>query len=200
MNPFDAELTRIEDTDTDGSPSVLTDAPPNKIRGRPSPRKGNRAIQGIDLTPYVLRVEIGEDIVSKIIAFTKEGSWKDETVVILSATGSISSVYIGYNGNSVIRIGQYDILSLKGSFTVSKSKVCQTEGLMVSLAETDNSVFGGSVHGMLIAATPIQVVVGSFTNAKGDGGSGGGIGRGRRRGSGMGSSSNSPYYSGGSSF
>ena len=42
MNPFDAELTRIEGAHTDG------------LRGRPNPRRGNRGIpipQGLSPTP-----------------------------------------------------------------------------------------------------------------------------------------------------
>ncbi|XP_042023858.1 uncharacterized protein LOC121771130 [Salvia splendens] len=64
------------------------------------------AIQGTNLTPYVLKVEIREDIISKIKAFAKEESWKEEPLVILSATGSISSV------SRIVPKGRYDILRL----------------------------------------------------------------------------------------
>ncbi|XP_042018492.1 AT-hook motif nuclear-localized protein 10-like [Salvia splendens] len=146
------------------------------------------AIQGTILKPHILKVQIGEDIVSKITALTKEESWKDETLCILSATGSVSTVDIGHDRNSVrlnIPKGCYGILSLNGSYSVSESRDCQTEGLMVSVVGSDGSVFSGTVVGTLIAASPVQVIVGGFSKAKG----GGGRGRGRGRGRGGGSSS-----------
>ncbi|EPS57717.1 hypothetical protein M569_17101, partial [Genlisea aurea] len=61
--------------------------------------------------------------------------------------------------------GRFEILTLTGSYTVSDSgggMKSRTGGLSVSLASPDGRVIGGGVAGMLTAASPIQIVVGSF--------------------------------------
>ncbi|KAI3946560.1 hypothetical protein MKW92_042918, partial [Papaver armeniacum] len=60
--------------------------------------------------------------------------------------------------------GRFEILSLSGSFLLSESggQRSRTGGLSVSLAGPDGRVLGGSVAGLLTAASPVQVVVGSF--------------------------------------
>ncbi|KAG5611745.1 hypothetical protein H5410_023026 [Solanum commersonii] len=55
-------------------------------------------------------------------------------------------------------------MSLSLSFMVSEgSRIC---GLHVLLSRPDHTVFGGYVLGMLIAATPVEVVVSSFIPKK----------------------------------
>ncbi|RWW61525.1 hypothetical protein BHE74_00031413, partial [Ensete ventricosum] len=60
--------------------------------------------------------------------------------------------------------GRFEILSLSGSFLLSESggQRSRTGGLSVSLAGTDGRVLGGGVAGQLTAASPVQVIVGSF--------------------------------------
>ncbi|KAL6988333.1 AT-hook motif nuclear-localized protein 1 [Sarracenia purpurea var. burkii] len=60
--------------------------------------------------------------------------------------------------------GRFEILSLTGSFTVSENGGVRsrTGGLSVSLAGPDGRVVGGGIAGLLMAASPIQIVVGSF--------------------------------------
>ncbi|XP_057827609.2 AT-hook motif nuclear-localized protein 10 isoform X2 [Cryptomeria japonica] len=60
--------------------------------------------------------------------------------------------------------GRFDIVSLSGSFLLidDNGTRSRTGGLSVSLAGPDGRVFGGGVSGMLMAATPVQVIVGSF--------------------------------------
>jgi len=60
--------------------------------------------------------------------------------------------------------GRFEILSLSGSFVLTEAGGNQTRtgGLTVSLAGADGSVVGGVVGGLLIAASPVQVVVGTF--------------------------------------
>ncbi|KHN48195.1 hypothetical protein glysoja_007864 [Glycine soja] len=59
---------------------------------------------------------------------------------------------------------RFEILSLSGSFTVADNSgmKSRTGGLSVSLAGPDGRVIGGGVAGLLTAAGPIQIVVGSF--------------------------------------
>ncbi|KAF3505034.1 hypothetical protein F2Q69_00039359 [Brassica cretica] len=60
--------------------------------------------------------------------------------------------------------GRFEILSLSGTFmeTENQGSRGRSGGMSVSLAGPDGRVVGGGVAGLLIAATPIQVVVGSF--------------------------------------
>ncbi|THG05598.1 hypothetical protein TEA_022139 [Camellia sinensis var. sinensis] len=61
-------------------------------------------------------------------------------------------------------LGRFQILCLSGSYLVSESggPRNRTGGLSVSLCSADGHVIGGGVGGMLIAASPVQVVVCSF--------------------------------------
>ncbi|PKI71690.1 hypothetical protein CRG98_007912 [Punica granatum] len=80
---------------------------------------------------------------------------------------ALGSVGIGFTPH-VITVkageGRYEILSLSGSFMLSESggHRSRTGGLSVSLSGADGRVLGGGVAGLLTAASPVQVVVGSF--------------------------------------
>lgn len=106
-----------------------------------------------------------QDIASKIIAFSQQGP---RTVCILSANGAISNVTLrqpAMSGGTVTYEGRFEIISLAGSFLLADSNgnhSNKSSGLSVSLAGSDGRVLGGGVAGSLVAATPIQVVVGSF--------------------------------------
>lgn len=55
--------------------------------------------------------------------------------------------------------GRFEIISLSGSFLRSESNdSSRASGLSVSLAGSDGRVLGGGVAGMLMAATPVQVL------------------------------------------
>ncbi|XP_060203444.1 AT-hook motif nuclear-localized protein 6 isoform X2 [Lycium barbarum] len=60
--------------------------------------------------------------------------------------------------------GRFEILSLTGSFMPSDNGVTKSRsgGMSVSLSGPDGRVMGGGLAGMLLAAGPVQVVVGSF--------------------------------------
>ncbi|XP_020593796.1 AT-hook motif nuclear-localized protein 10-like isoform X1 [Phalaenopsis equestris] len=121
-------------------------------------------LSGIGFTPHVITVKTGEDVSTKIMSFSNQGS---RAVCVLSANGIISSVALhqaATSGGTVAYEGQFEILSLSGSFSPSESsgQPNRTGGLSVSLAGPDGRVIGGGVAGVLVAATPVQVVVGSF--------------------------------------
>ncbi|KAK9164764.1 hypothetical protein Syun_005666 [Stephania yunnanensis] len=147
-----------------GSPSLS-----KKARGRPpgSGKKQQMAALGsggIGFTPHVITVKAGEDVSSKIMSFSQHGP---RAVCILSANGAISNVTLrqaATSGGTVTYEGRFEILSLSGSFLLSESggQRSRTGGLSVSLAGPDGRVLGGGVAGLLTAASPVQVVVGSF--------------------------------------
>ncbi|GAB2272230.1 hypothetical protein Dimus_007051 [Dionaea muscipula] len=109
---------------------------------------------GDDFTPYVVSVQAGEG---------------PRGFCILSANGDISNVTLrqpGSSGGLLTYEGRFEILALTGSFTVGDAESggirSMTGGLSVSLAGPDGRVIGGGVAGLLRAASPIQIVVGSF--------------------------------------
>ncbi|VAI19029.1 unnamed protein product [Triticum turgidum subsp. durum] len=119
---------------------------------------------GAGFTPHVIAVQAGEDVAAKILSFAQHGV---RAVVVLSANGAISNVTLrqsATSGGTVTYEGRFEILSLSGSFTVQETggHRSRTGGLSVSLASPDGRVLGGGIAGLLIACTPIQVVVGTF--------------------------------------
>ncbi|CAL5350806.1 unnamed protein product [Camellia sinensis] len=160
-------------------------------RGRP-PGSGNWQLlaslgelfantAGVDFTPHVVTVYAGEDVAAKILSFSQKGP---RGICVLSANGTVSNVSIRQPGSSggiltyedeeeeedenEVNImefkGRFEILSLTGSYTVFENGGVRsrTGGLSVSLAGPDGRVIGGGVAGLLMAASPIQIVVGSF--------------------------------------
>ncbi|MBA0709664.1 hypothetical protein Golax_024688 [Gossypium laxum] len=188
--------------DSVGLPSVgaAAEPPPKRNRGRP-PGSGKRQIDalggvsGVGFTPHVITVNTGEDIASKITAFSQQGP---RTICILSANGAVCNVtlrqsvlsgsmvkfelmvwkdmykaeisalhgyrHMKYSQAEMVHAGRYEIISLSGSFLVSENSgsCSRTGGLNVSLAGSDGRVVGGGVVGALQAASPVQVIVGSF--------------------------------------
>ncbi|XP_074270016.1 AT-hook motif nuclear-localized protein 8-like [Silene latifolia] len=152
----------------ENSSGVTPDNSSKKNRGRPSgsSKKQLDALGncGVGFTPHVILVNAGEDISSKIVAFSKQGA---RTVCVLSANGTICNVDLrqpAMSGGVVKYEGRYEIISLSGSFLFSENSDGQvrTGGLSVSLAGTDGRVLGGGVVGVLRAASPVQIIVGSF--------------------------------------
>ncbi|KAI0511884.1 hypothetical protein KFK09_012518 [Dendrobium nobile] len=144
--------------------------PMKKGRGRPPGSSGKKqqmlalGSAGTGFTPHVITVKAGEDVSSKIMSFSQNGP---RAICILSANGAISNVTLrqaATSGGTVTYEGRFEILSLSGSFLLSENggQRSRTGGLSVSLAGPDGRVVGGGVAGLLTAASPVQVVVGSF--------------------------------------
>ncbi|XP_060178425.1 AT-hook motif nuclear-localized protein 8-like isoform X2 [Lycium barbarum] len=143
--------------------------PSKKRRGRPSgtgkkQQQEASGVVGFGFTPHLITVNAGKDIASMIMTFLLQ---VPQAVCILSATGVICNVTLrqpSMDGGSVTYEGLFEIISLSGSFLLSeingsrRRKGC----LSVSVAGPDGRVLGGGVAGMLVAATPVQVVVASF--------------------------------------
>ncbi|KAL5862497.1 hypothetical protein ACOSQ3_000011 [Xanthoceras sorbifolium] len=138
-------------------------------RGRP-PGSGKKqldalgGIGGSGFTPHVINVKAGEDIASKVMAFSQQGP---RTVCILSANGAVCNVTLrqaAMSGGTVTYEGRFEIISLAGSFSLSENNGGRSRsgGLSVSLAGPDGRVLGGGVAGMLMAASPVQIILGSF--------------------------------------
>ncbi|OEL16962.1 AT-hook motif nuclear-localized protein 10 [Dichanthelium oligosanthes] len=166
--PFSPEGAKTPNTAPSASPDGA------KKRGRPKGSTNKKHVPalgsaGAGFTPHVIFVKAGEDVSAKIMSFSQHGT---RAVCILSANGAISNVTLrqsATSGGTVTYEGRFEILSLSGSFLVSENggHRSRTGGLSVSLAGPDGRVLGGSVAGLLTAASPVQIVVGSFnTDAK----------------------------------
>ncbi|OIW10880.1 hypothetical protein TanjilG_27826 [Lupinus angustifolius] len=151
-----------------GSSAPSSEPLAKKHRGRP-PGSGKKQLDalgagGTGFTPHVIFVETGEDIAAKVVAFSQEGP---RTVCILSAHGAISNITLRQPttpGGTVTYEGLFEIISLSGSTLLSEkgSGHSKMDGLSVSLAGSDGRVLGGIVAGTLMAASQVQVIVGSF--------------------------------------
>ncbi|KAG6495087.1 hypothetical protein ZIOFF_042878 [Zingiber officinale] len=119
---------------------------------------------GANFSPHIIVVAAGEDVTMKIISFSQQGP---RAICILSANGIISNVTLRQpdsSGGTLTYEGRFELLSLSGSFmpTENGGTRSRSGGLSVSLASPDGRVIGGGVAGLLVAASPVQVVVGSF--------------------------------------
>ncbi|XP_076912738.1 AT-hook motif nuclear-localized protein 10-like [Bidens hawaiensis] len=141
-----------------------------KFRGRPpgsSNKKQKResfGSAGFGFTPHIIVVQPGEDVLNKIMSFSQNGP---RAVCILSGIGVITNVTLrqaATSGGTATYEGRFDILSLSGSFVLSEAygQRTRTGGLSIKLSGADGRVFGGVVAGLLVAASPVQVILGSF--------------------------------------
>ncbi|KGN55540.1 AT-hook motif nuclear-localized protein 10 [Cucumis sativus] len=162
---FSPSPTAAPQSGRSASPTSL-----KKPRGRPpgsSTKKHHLDTSesaGVGFTPHVITVKAGEDVSSKIMSFSQNGP---RAVCILTANGAISNVTLrqpAMSGGTVTYEGRFEILSLSGSYLLSENggQRSRTGGLSVSLSGPDGRVLGGGVAGLLTAASPVQVVVGSF--------------------------------------
>ncbi|XP_031396830.1 AT-hook motif nuclear-localized protein 2-like [Punica granatum] len=117
-----------------------------------------------DFTTHMIMVNAGEDVARKIVAIVRRSQ---RGVCVLCATGAISKIAIhgpGSPGGSMEFEGRFEIVSLSGSFTVANASTSRgvMGGLSVSLACADGRIIGGGLAGPLVAATPIQMIIGTF--------------------------------------
>ncbi|KAF0908459.1 hypothetical protein E2562_025425 [Oryza meyeriana var. granulata] len=172
--------------------SGLDDAAQKKRRGRPpgtgkkqqlsSPvgkhSSGGNAFSGsagTSFTPHIITASPSEDVAGKIVAFANHSS---RAVCVLSATGSVSRVVLrhpadGATAAAMSRVhasslykspaiyeGLYEILSMSGCYNLMNEG--QSDGLSVTLCSPERHIIGGVLGGALVAASTVQVVLGSF--------------------------------------
>ncbi|XP_042376374.1 AT-hook motif nuclear-localized protein 9-like [Zingiber officinale] len=159
-----------------GSRSASESGAPTQKRGRGRPPGTGRkqllasfgewvaGSAGMGFTPHVITIAVGEDIATKIMSFSQQGP---RAVCILSANGVVSSVTLrqsATSGGVATYEGRFEILGLSGSYMTTDNGESRgrTGGLSISLSSPDGRVIGGGVAGVLKAATPVQVIVGSF--------------------------------------
>ncbi|CAN0830712.1 AT-hook motif nuclear-localized protein 14 [Linum grandiflorum] len=125
-----------------------------------------------DLTPHLISVPAGEDVAERITMFMQQSI--SETC-ILSASGDISTALISQPaaiGGQISYQGQFVIISLGATCRDEHGgRICR---LRVCLSHIDGHTVGGGICGPLIAASDVQVIVGTYTleNRKYAGGNG----------------------------
>ncbi|XP_051138254.1 AT-hook motif nuclear-localized protein 1 [Andrographis paniculata] len=122
------------------------------------------ANSGGSFIPHLITINAGEDIMMKIVSFSQQES---RAICVLAANGSVSNVTLrqpNSSGGTLTYEGRFEILSLRGSFMPNNNATAKSRsgGMSVSLAGPDGRVLGGGLSGMLLAAGPVQVVIGSF--------------------------------------
>ncbi|CAF2264551.1 AT-hook motif nuclear-localized protein 11-like [Brassica napus] len=159
------------------SPSVGSSMSPNsnkRGRGRP-PGSGKKprlasigdlmpSSSGISFTPHVIVVSVGEDIASKVLSFSQQGP---RAICVLSVIGAVSTATLiqpAPSHGAITYEGRFELVSLSLSYLNSNDNDYsnRTGNLAVSLASSDGRVIGGGIGGPLIAASHVQVIVGSF--------------------------------------
>ncbi|KAM1393937.1 hypothetical protein ACFX2F_030041 [Malus domestica] len=173
---------KIEHDDADSiaiipNPSTLshlsTETLPKRKRGRPkgssNKLKPFASTGGFpvypalgELMPHILTVKLGENILSQLLLLSQS---TNRAMCILSAVGVVSIVCISKLSGSYLRFkGPFQILSLSGTFVYGSMRNPLEKSWMINvlLANHDGKAFGGSVAGFMIAAEPVQIVVGSF--------------------------------------
>ncbi|CAN6858506.1 unnamed protein product [Brassica oleracea] len=134
-------------------------SPPSKSGSKKS-ISGSFGKSGQSFTPHIVNIPPGEDVAQKIILFAEQSKHE---LCILSASGAISDPSLSHRatGTSVSYQGQYEILSLRGSYFRGEHGG-KTGGLSVCLSSSDGQIVGGGVGGLLKAAGPVQVILGTF--------------------------------------
>ncbi|XP_076930411.1 AT-hook motif nuclear-localized protein 10-like [Bidens hawaiensis] len=142
-----------------------------RMRGRPpgslnKKRKRETYVgaAGLGYTPHIIMVQPGEDVFNKIMSFSQTGP---RAVCVMSGTGVVNNVTLrqaAISGGTATYEGRFDILSLSGSFVPTEvhGQRTRTGGLSITLSGSGDQVFGGVVAGLLTAASPVQVVAGTF--------------------------------------
>ncbi|KAD4178502.1 hypothetical protein E3N88_27093 [Mikania micrantha] len=163
-----------------GGGTTNPDSSAKKHRGRP-PGSGKKQLDalgspGVGFTPHVITVKAGEDIASKMTAFSQQGP---RAICILSANGAISNVTLrqpAMSEGTVTYEGRFEIVSLSGSFMLADSNNGNQSswscGLSVSLAGSDGRVLGDAKKPKTTSG-PIASPHGNMLNFGGGGDDGG---------------------------
>ncbi|XP_010455181.1 PREDICTED: AT-hook motif nuclear-localized protein 14-like [Camelina sativa] len=135
-------------------------SPPVSKSGSRKSLLGSVGKTGQSFIPHIVNITPGEDVAEKIVLFAQQTKHE---LCVLSASGSISNASLSHlaSGTSVSYEGQYEILSLSGSY-IRGEHGGKTGGLSVCLSSSDGQIFGGGVGGHLKAAGPVQVILGTF--------------------------------------
>ncbi|KAI6689239.1 hypothetical protein NL676_026067 [Syzygium grande] len=124
------------------------------------------------LSPYILEVPCGSDVVTCLHGFCRRRSL---SLSVLSASGSVSNFTLRQptsslaSGATLTFRGRFDILSISATLfshspPASSRAAAAPNVFTISLAGPQGQIVGGSVAGPLVAAGPVFVVAASFNS------------------------------------
>ncbi|XP_030528442.2 AT-hook motif nuclear-localized protein 28-like [Rhodamnia argentea] len=125
------------------------------------------------LSPYILEVPCGSDVVASLHSFCRRRSL---SLSVLSASGSVSDFTLRQPpsspgpGATLTFRGLFDILSISATVfprsppASSGAAAAAPIAFSISLAGPQGQIVGGSVAGPLVAAGPVFVVAASFNS------------------------------------
>lgn len=125
------------------------------------------------MTPYVLELAGGVDIVESITSFCR---MRNMGLCILNGSGTVSNVTLRQPlttpGASVTFHGRFDILSLSATVIPPNANTLDSvalsngiaNGFTISLAGPQGQVVGGAVVGSLFSAGTVYLIAASFNN------------------------------------
>ncbi|KAM3194998.1 hypothetical protein ACQJBY_071203 [Aegilops geniculata] len=137
--------------------------PPSSMASKKQRQMAVAGPAATGLIPQVITVQGGEDVTTKVLSYCGNGL----AVHIFSAHGAVRNVTLQQENSPHERVvyeGCFRILSLSGLYVPSKTNELSTRkgGLAISFSSPDGRVFGGGSAGPLIAASPVQMVIGTF--------------------------------------
>ncbi|EFJ36490.1 hypothetical protein SELMODRAFT_404546 [Selaginella moellendorffii] len=117
------------------------------------------------MRPHVLEIAGGCDVGETLAAFARR---RARGLCVLGGSGTVANVtlrQLAAPGSTVTFHGRFEILSISGAFLPPPAPVA-VAGLTVALAGAQQGqVLGGSVVGVLMAASPVLVIAASFVGA-----------------------------------
>ncbi|KAK6787025.1 hypothetical protein RDI58_015550 [Solanum bulbocastanum] len=146
-------------TQSGAAPAVTT---LKKKRGRPRNNGPNGSVDTPISAEPISSAAPSHDVSMKVLSLAQQGS---QSICILSANGVISRVTLCQTdtcGGTSTFEGRYDILTFTGSFVHSETGGMRnlSGAMSVSLISPEGRVIGGQIDGQLVAASPVQIVVG----------------------------------------
>ncbi|KAE8651398.1 hypothetical protein Csa_001332 [Cucumis sativus] len=117
------------------------------------------------MSPYVLEVPGGSDIVEAISRFCRR---RNTGLCILNAYGTVGDVTLRQPASSPVGTvtfhGRFDILSVCATFVPQTTSFPIPNGFTITLAGPQGQIFGGLVAGSLIGVGTVYVIAASFNN------------------------------------
>ncbi|GLT93727.1 hypothetical protein SLE2022_115040 [Rubroshorea leprosula] len=117
------------------------------------------------MSPYILEVQGGNDIVEVVSRFSRR---KNLGICILTGSGTVSNVTLrqpsATPGAIITFHGRFDILSLSATFLPQTASYNVPNTFSISLAGPQGQIVGGFVAGPLVAAGTVFIIASTFTN------------------------------------
>lgn len=119
------------------------------------------------MSPYILEVSGGNDVVEAIARFSRR---KNIGLCVLTGSGAVANVTLRQPsttpGATVTFHGRFDILSFSATFLPQQqgSSPALPNGFSISLAAPQGQIVGGLLAGGMIAAGTVFVIAASFNN------------------------------------